>query len=43
MKFQNRQYAFEKMQKDIQFTQSELKREEERLNSSHQNYLVCLS
>lgn len=42
MKFQNRENAFNKMTKDVEFTKSELKREEERSSTFSNQQLVCL-
>lgn len=42
IKFNNKKNAFDKMEKDIQFAQSELKREEERSNVLLKNHSVCL-
>lgn len=42
MKFQNRQSAYDKMRKDLEFTQSEFKREKEKSTTYINQYLVCL-
>lgn len=42
MKFQNREKAFNKLTKDVEFTKSELKREEERTSKFPDQQLVHL-
>lgn len=42
MKFHYREQAFNKMTKDVEFTKSELKREEERSSTFSSQQLVCL-